>query len=48
MVSLVAYYLPQNAGAIARNFIKDPEVLAFIDAEVRQYRFQGFRIFLIL
>ncbi|KVH94135.1 Carotene isomerase [Cynara cardunculus var. scolymus] len=29
----VAYYLPQNAGAIARNFIKDPEVLAFIDAE---------------
>ncbi|KAI3678578.1 hypothetical protein L6452_37875 [Arctium lappa] len=29
----LAYYLPQNAGAIARNFIKDPEVLAFIDAE---------------
>lgn len=33
-VSFIAYYLPQNAGSIARNFIKDPEVLAFIDAEV--------------
>ncbi|KAL4558440.1 hypothetical protein LXL04_036640 [Taraxacum kok-saghyz] len=30
----LAYYLPQNAGSIARNFIKDPEVLSFIDAEV--------------
>ncbi|PWA98413.1 carotenoid isomerase [Artemisia annua] len=30
----IAYYLPQNAGSIARNFIKDPEVLSFIDAEV--------------
>nr|XP_043637711.1 prolycopene isomerase, chloroplastic [Erigeron canadensis] len=29
----LAYYLPQNAGTIARNFIKDPEVLSFIDAE---------------
>ncbi|GKB69665.1 carotenoid isomerase [Tanacetum coccineum] len=29
----LAYYLPQNAGSIARNFIKDPEVLSFIDAE---------------
>ncbi|KAI7727900.1 hypothetical protein M8C21_010189 [Ambrosia artemisiifolia] len=29
----LAYYLPQNAGAIARNYIKDPEVLSFIDAE---------------
>ena len=34
LVSLIAYYLPQNAGGIARNFIKDPEVLSFIDAEV--------------
>ncbi|KAJ0539451.1 putative prolycopene isomerase [Helianthus annuus] len=33
----LAYYLPQNAGAIARNYIKDPEVLSFIDAEVGQY-----------
>ncbi|KAF9592613.1 hypothetical protein IFM89_016261 [Coptis chinensis] len=29
----LAYYLPQNAGNIARKFIKDPEVLSFIDAE---------------
>ncbi|XP_071741804.1 prolycopene isomerase, chloroplastic [Rutidosis leptorrhynchoides] len=29
----LAYYLPQNAGTIARKFIKDPEVLSFIDAE---------------
>ncbi|KAD6119918.1 hypothetical protein E3N88_11189 [Mikania micrantha] len=29
----LAYYLPQNAGTIARNYIKDPEVLSFIDAE---------------
>ncbi|XP_076924086.1 prolycopene isomerase, chloroplastic-like [Bidens hawaiensis] len=29
----LAYYLPQNAGSIARNYIKDPEVLSFIDAE---------------
>ncbi|CAL5431853.1 unnamed protein product [Camellia sinensis] len=28
-----AYYLPQNAGDIARKFIKDPELLSFIDAE---------------
>ncbi|KAE9465710.1 hypothetical protein C3L33_02411, partial [Rhododendron williamsianum] len=27
------YYLPQNAGDIARKFIKDPELLSFIDAE---------------
>ncbi|KAM7499988.1 hypothetical protein LguiA_024402 [Lonicera macranthoides] len=31
--STLAYYLPQNAGDIARKFIKDPEVLSFIDAE---------------
>ncbi|GKB74811.1 carotenoid isomerase [Tanacetum coccineum] len=30
---LQAYDLPQNAGSIARNFIKDPEVLSFLDAE---------------
>ncbi|KAK1310565.1 hypothetical protein QJS10_CPA08g00014 [Acorus calamus] len=29
----LAYYLPQNAGAIARKFIKDPQLLSFIDAE---------------
>ncbi|KAI3806249.1 hypothetical protein L1987_22148 [Smallanthus sonchifolius] len=29
----LAYYLPQNAGSIARNYLKDPEVLSFIDAE---------------
>ncbi|KAK7355048.1 hypothetical protein VNO80_14293 [Phaseolus coccineus] len=29
----LAYYLPQNAGAIARKYIKDPNLLSFIDAE---------------
>lgn len=29
----LAYYLPQNAGDIARKCIKDPELLSFIDAE---------------
>ena len=29
-----AFYLPQNAGDIARKYIKDPELLSFIDAEV--------------
>lgn len=29
----LAYYLPQNAGDIARKFIKDPVLLSFIDAE---------------
>ncbi|XP_026426555.1 prolycopene isomerase, chloroplastic isoform X2 [Papaver somniferum] len=29
----LAYYLPQNAGAIARKFIQDPQLLSFIDAE---------------
>ncbi|KAG6555365.1 hypothetical protein Mapa_002591 [Marchantia paleacea] len=29
----LAYYLPQNAGAIARKHIKDPELLSYIDAE---------------
>ncbi|CAO2820254.1 unnamed protein product [Amaranthus hypochondriacus] len=29
----LAYYLPQNAGAIARKHIKDPQLLSFIDAE---------------
>ncbi|OVA16223.1 Carotene isomerase [Macleaya cordata] len=29
----LAYYLPQNAGAIARKFIRDPQLLSFIDAE---------------
>ena len=33
-ISLSAYYLPQNAGDIARKFIKDQELLSFIDAEV--------------
>lgn len=31
-----AYYLPQNAGHIARKYIKDPQLLSFIDAEVWQ------------
>lgn len=30
-----AYYLPQNTGDIARKFIKDPQLLSFIDAEVK-------------
>ncbi|KAH9674213.1 prolycopene isomerase [Citrus sinensis] len=30
----LAYYLPQNAGNIARKYIKDPQLLSFIDAEV--------------
>lgn len=29
----LAYYLPQNAGDIARKFITDPQLLSFIDAE---------------
>ncbi|CAL1372272.1 unnamed protein product [Linum trigynum] len=29
----LAYYLPQNAGDIARKYIKDPGLLSFIDAE---------------
>ncbi|GMH29117.1 hypothetical protein Nepgr_030960 [Nepenthes gracilis] len=29
----LAYYLPQNAGDIARKYIKDQELLSFIDAE---------------
>ncbi|KAK8542145.1 hypothetical protein V6N13_137283 [Hibiscus sabdariffa] len=29
----LAYYLPQNAGDIARKYIKDPNLLSFIDAE---------------
>ncbi|KAH7653212.1 Prolycopene isomerase protein [Dioscorea alata] len=29
----LAYYLPQNAGEIARKHIKDPQLLSFIDAE---------------
>ena len=33
-LSSAAYYLPQNAGDIARKYIKDPQLLSFIDAEV--------------
>ncbi|XVF07484.1 hypothetical protein REPUB_Repub06bG0143100 [Reevesia pubescens] len=29
----LAYYLPQNAGDIARKYVKDPQLLSFIDAE---------------
>ncbi|GMJ12004.1 carotenoid isomerase, CAROTENOID AND CHLOROPLAST REGULATION 2 [Hibiscus trionum] len=29
----LAYYLPQNTGDIARKYIKDPNLLSFIDAE---------------
>uniref|UniRef100_A0A1D1Y407 prolycopene isomerase n=1 Tax=Anthurium amnicola TaxID=1678845 RepID=A0A1D1Y407_9ARAE len=29
----LAYYLPQNAGDIARKYIKNPQLLSFIDAE---------------
>ncbi|KAL9362876.1 hypothetical protein Peur_045661 [Populus x canadensis] len=29
----LAYYLPQNAGDIAQKYMKDPELLSFIDAE---------------
>lgn len=47
---MAAYYLPQNAGAIARKYIKDPQLLSFIDAEVDTtqlvIRFsQNFRLF---
>lgn len=31
---MTAYYLPQNAGDIARKYIQDPQLLSFIDAEV--------------
>lgn len=34
MICYAAYYLPQNAGDIARKYIKDQQVLSFIDAEV--------------
>jgi hypothetical protein len=33
MVAVAAYYLPQNAGDLARKYIKDPDLLSFIDAE---------------
>ena len=36
LFACAAYYLPQNAGAIARKHIKDPQLLSFIDAEVTQ------------
>ncbi|KAK8546232.1 hypothetical protein V6N12_027027 [Hibiscus sabdariffa] len=29
----LAYYMPQNAGDIARKYVKDPNLLSFIDAE---------------
>ncbi|KAL1369340.1 hypothetical protein HN51_023449 [Arachis hypogaea] len=29
----LAYYLPQNAGDIARKYIKDPQLLSYIDVE---------------
>lgn len=31
---MAAYYLPQNAGARARKYIRDQQLLSFIDAEV--------------
>ncbi|KAG5063696.1 hypothetical protein JHK85_004879 [Glycine max] len=34
----LAYYLPQNAGAIARKYIQDPQLLSFIDAEPTKFR----------
>nr|XP_025634753.2 prolycopene isomerase 1, chloroplastic [Arachis hypogaea] len=30
---MAAYYLPQNAGDIARKYIKDPQLLSYIDVE---------------
>ncbi|KAL9399797.1 hypothetical protein Peur_008758 [Populus x canadensis] len=33
ILKFYAYYLPQNAGDITRKYIKDPELLSFIDAE---------------
>lgn len=33
-IPIAAYYLPQNAGDLARKYIKDPRLLSFIDAEV--------------
>ncbi len=38
MVAVAAYYLPQNAGDLARKYIKDPDLLSFIDAEVNSPR----------
>ncbi|OMO95042.1 Carotene isomerase [Corchorus capsularis] len=29
----LAYYLPQNAGDVARKYMKDPQLLSFLDAE---------------
>ncbi|KAL6005099.1 hypothetical protein ACLOJK_005660 [Asimina triloba] len=37
----LAYYLPQNAGDIARKYIQDPQLLSFIDAEVLCDRHYG-------
>lgn len=37
LIFISAYYLPQNVGDIARNYIKDPQLLSFIDAEVGYY-----------
>ncbi|KAG1333887.1 putative Prolycopene isomerase 1, chloroplastic [Cocos nucifera] len=33
LMDFVPYYFPQNAGDVARKFIKDPQLLSFIDAE---------------
>jgi len=46
-IFLAAYYLPQNAGAIARKYIQDPQLLSFIDAEVDRcnYLFDSVRSF---
>lgn len=39
-----AYYLPQNAGDIARKYIKDPQLLSFIDAEVSKKNVLWFKL----
>ncbi len=38
VVAVAAYYLPQNAGDLARKYITDPDLLSFIDAEVSSPR----------
>lgn len=49
MLSSAAYYLPQNAGDIARKYIKDPQLLSFIDAEVcRSYFIVDVEFFLLI
>lgn len=46
--NMAAYYLPQNAGDIARKYIKDPQLLSFIDAEVDEKTYSIHLLFNLL